>query len=209
MNIKGPLTPKILPAGQTLIMPQNIRTKYQMQTTKPKFGLTTYLNVCPGPWKNSGQKNSFHIRPTKTRCERNETQNTSPRAQYWTWPRKLIATPTSLSLSQYRVTARRPWAEPGHGEISRSFEKHSSFLVATILSRKCSERLSSEICSNFCNIFFIIYVVFAGKLINIIYRREMLLIIHDKPISLFNKRPPNIVGSCPVIYDKICQIKQT
>ena len=78
MNIKGPLTPKILPAEQTLIMPQNIQTKFQMQTTKPKFGLTTYLNVCPGPWKNSEQENPFHSRPNKPRCEKDKTKTRVP-----------------------------------------------------------------------------------------------------------------------------------
>jgi len=49
MNIRrGQLTPKILPAGQTPCMSQDIaKQNFKYKITKPKFGLSTYPNACP------------------------------------------------------------------------------------------------------------------------------------------------------------------
>ena len=99
------LTPIILHMEQMLSMSPKSKTKFQMQTTKPKFGLTTYLNICPAPWKEFGQQSPMPSRLTNPRCEEDKNQNTSSQAQYWTWPRKLVATPPSLSLSHYHSLA--------------------------------------------------------------------------------------------------------
>ena len=47
-----------------------------MQTTKPKFGLTTYLNVCPGPWKNSEQDST--VDQTNLVVKRTKPKHESP-----------------------------------------------------------------------------------------------------------------------------------